>query len=166
MDWVSSPLKVRHRRNRIWAEDGAGRAVVDGTTREHWPDRFVCGTPVGEWRINAKVDEGGQTYLPVLNPGGGESARIGFSRREWSLLLPTGDVAAVTSGGGMIQGMHCAIGDLSTAVAPRLAPQRYITVTLSPGALAHACREVIAVTAVWISEMQIANLINDAGGGD
>lgn len=164
---VSSPLKVRERRGRIWAEDGSGQLVVDGRTREHWPQRYVAQTATGTYRVAARVDTEPERYLPVIEAGGREVARIFLPRRRDSVLrLSTGETAVVTSRGGTFAPISCAIGELSTAVAPRLAPQRYYTLTLDPSVLARPDRDAIIVALVWLSETTIAGRIGDAGGGD
>src|SRR5690349_5615764 len=134
---MSSPLKVRERRGRIWAEDANGGVVLDGRTREHWPERYVAQTARGTHRGSAAVKTAAEHYLPIIDAGGREFARIVMPRRDdWVLRLATGEQAAVRGKGGMLTGISCTIGEFSSAVAPRLAPQRYITVTLADAVLA------------------------------
>jgi hypothetical protein len=164
---VTSPLKVRERKGRLWAEDAAGQVVVDGRTREHWPERYVAQTASGTCRVAARVEAGPSRYLPVIDATGREMGRIVTQRRQdWVLQLATGEQAMVSGKGGMFAGISCTIGELSSAVAPRLAPQRYITVTLADAVLARPDRDALVVALVWISEMTIASRIGDAGGGD
>ena len=166
MDRVSSPLKVRQRKGRIWAEDAAGQIVVDGRTKEHWPQRFVAETASGTHRVSARVDTGPDPYLPIIDASNREIGRILTRRRQdWILQLVTGESATVSGGGGMFSGISCTIGDLSTAVAPHFAPQRHFTLTLADVVLGRTERDALVVALVWISEMTIAGRISDAGGG-
>ena len=87
-------------------------------------------------------------------------------REDWLLQLITGETATVSARGGMLRGISCTIGELSDAVAPRLAPQRYFTLTLSDVVLHHPTRDALITALVWISESSIASLIQDAGGAD
>jgi hypothetical protein len=158
---LSSPLKVRGRKQRVWAEDATGQVVVDGNTREHHPQRYLAQTASGTCRVGAPV-EGSPPYLPVLDAGGGQVARImtGRRRNDWRLELATGETAAVSArGGGMLVPPTCTVGELSSAVAPRLAPQRYFTLTLSDAVLDRPDRDALATALVWISESTIADLI-------
>jgi hypothetical protein len=66
----------------------------------------------------------------------------------------------------MLAGISCTVGDFSSAVAPRLAPQRYFTLTIADAVLARPDRDALVVALVWISEMTIASRISEAGGGD
>jgi len=168
MDAVASPLKVRARKRRLWAEDANGNVILDGKdSREVWPDRYVCQGLGGSWKISEPVDGPAFKYFPVTDPGGREAARIQLAHKGvWTLHLPNGDAAATTSGGGLLKAYHCEIGELSTASAPYLAPQRYITVELTPSALGHPSRDAIVVAAVWMSESIISSKISDAAGGD
>lgn len=164
---MSSPLKVRERKGRIWAEDANGQVVLDGRTREHWPERYVAQTASGTCRVAAAVESGPEHHLPIIDANGREMGRILTRRRQdWVLQLATGEQATVTGKGGMLAGISCTIGELSSAVAPRFAPQRYITVTLADAVLARPDRDALVLALVWISEMTIANRIGDAGGGD
>jgi hypothetical protein len=164
---MSSPLRVRQRKGRIWAEDAAGQVVIDGRTREHWPERYVAQTASGTHRVAARVETGPDRYLPIVDAGGREIGRIITRRRQdWVLQLATGETATVTDRGGLFSATNCTVGDLSTAVAPRLAPQRYITLTLADSVLGRPDRDALAVALAWISEMTIASRISDAGGGD
>ena len=166
MDRVSSPLKVRQRKSRIWAEDAAGQIVVDGRTKEHWPQRYVAETASGTHRVSARVETGPDPYLPIVDVSNHEIGRIVTRRRQdWVLQLGTGETAMVSGGGGMFSGISCTIGDLSTAVAPRFAPQRYFTLTLADAVLGRTDRDAVVAALVWISEMTIASRISDAGGG-
>jgi hypothetical protein len=164
---ISSPLKVRERKGRVWAEDAAGQVVVDGRTREHWPERYVAQTASGTHRVAASVETGPHPYLPIVDGTGREVARISTARRQdWVLQLATGESATVTGKGGMLAGISCTVGDFSSAVAPRLAPQRYFTLTIADAVLARPDRDALVVALVWISEMTIASRISEAGGGD
>jgi len=168
MNAVTSPLKVRSRKHRLWAEDADGGVILDGKdSREVWPDRYICQGLGGTWKITEPVDGPAFKYYPVIDPGGREAARIQLARRgEWALHLPSGEAATTTSGGGLLKAYHCAIGELSTAQAPYIAPQRYITVDLTPAALGHPSRDAIVVAAVWMSEAIISSKISDAASGD
>jgi hypothetical protein len=163
---VSFPLKVRERKGRVWAEDATGRTVVDGRTREHWPERYVATTGSGTCRVAASVDGGAEPYLPVIDAAGREIARVVTARREWTLRLATGESVAISSGGNMFTGLSCTIGEWSKAVAPRLAPQRYFTLTVDDAVLGRPDRDALLAALVWISESRIANLITEAGGAD
>lgn len=164
---ISSPLKVRQRKGRIWAEDVAGLVVVDGRTREHWPERYVAQTSSGTHRVAARVEAGPDRFLPIIDATGREVGRIVTPRRrDWVLQLVTGETAAVTGGGGTFRPISCTVGALSTAVAPRLAPQRYITLTLADSVLTRPDRDALVTALIWISELTIADRIGDAGGGD
>ena len=158
---LSSPLKVRQRKQRIWAEDASGQIVLDGTTREHWPQRYVAATAAGTQRVAAQVEAAPVPYLPVIDAAGREIARIDVARRQdWVLRLPTGESATVhRRGGGMVSPPTCTIGDFSSAVAPRLAPQRYFTLTIADAVLARPDRDALVVALAWISESTIAGLI-------
>ena len=163
---MSSPLKVRERKGRIWAEDSGGSTVLDGGTREHWPQRYVATTASGVVRVSAKVESGPEPYLPVIDPSGREAARIAMPRRQnWVLRLGTGESAEVTKRGGMLSGYSCTIGTWSTAVAPRLAPQRYFTLTLDDAVLARPDRDLLVVALTWISESALASVIGDPDPG-
>ena len=167
MNSVSSPLKVRQRKARIWAEDAAGQVVVDGRTREHWPERYVAETATGTHRVGARVETGPDPYLPIIDAAAREIGRIITRRRQdWVLQLVTGETATVSDGGGLFKGPSCTVGDLSKAVAPQFAPQRYFTLTLADSVLARPDRDALVVALAWISELTIANRISDAGGGD
>ena len=165
---MSSPLTVRQKKDRIWAADAAGQIVVDGRTREHWPERYVAETASGTHRVSARVETGPVPYLPVVDAAGREVARIDTEKRQdWVLRLVTGETATVTKhGGGMITPFRCTVGDLSDAVAPRLAPQRYFTLTLADTVLARPDRDALVVALTWISESTIAGLITANAGGD
>ena len=163
---ITSPLKVRQRKGRIWAEDASGQVVVDGRTREHWPERYVAATASGTHRVSARVETGPDKYLPIIDASGREVARILVRRRaDWILQLATGEQATVTGRGGLFAPISCSVGDLSTAVAPRLAPQRYITLTVADTVLGRPDRDALVVALVWLSEVKIASRISDAGGG-
>jgi hypothetical protein len=160
---ITSPLKVRQRKHRISAEDASGQVVLDGRTQEHWPERFVAATASGTHRVAAEVEAG--PYLPVIDASGREVARVFTGRRkDWSLQLATGESAAVTGRGGFagVSAFSCTIGDLATAVTPRLAPQRYFTLTVSDAVLARPDRDALVVALVWISESTIAARITKA----
>ena len=163
---VSTPLKVRQRRHRIWAEDASGQVVVDGRTRDHWPERYVAQTASGTHRVAARVETGGpDRYLPIIDARAGEIGRIVTPRRkDWVLQLVTGETAVVAHRGGFIAPMTCTIGDLSSAAAPRLAPQRHFMLNLAPSVLAHPARDALVVALVWISESTIADMISDSAG--
>ncbi|MDT4921436.1 MAG: hypothetical protein QOI15_2338 [Pseudonocardiales bacterium] len=163
---LSSPLKVRQRKHRVWAEDAAGQVVLDGRMQENWPERYAAATASGTHRVAAGVEGGSEHYLPVVDAGGREVARIVMRRRQdWELLLATGERATVTSrGGGMITPPTCIVGELSTAVTPRFAPQRYYTLTLADAVLAHPDRDALVVALVWISETTTASRIGDSIG--
>lgn len=164
---ISSPLKVRQRKGRIWAEDVAGQVVVDGRTREHWPERYVAQTSSGMCRVSVRVEAGSDRYLPIIDGSGREIGRIITPRRrDWMLQLVTGEIATVGGRGGMFAPIRCAIGDFSSAVAPRLAPQRYYTLTLADGVLTRPDRDSLVTALIWISELTVADRIGDAGGGD
>jgi hypothetical protein len=166
MNQLSSPLKVRERKGRVWAEDDAGQVVLDGRTRDHWPERYVALTASGTHRVGASVEAGPDPYLPIVDAGGREVARVLTRRRQdWILHLATGESATVTGKGGMLTGISCTVDGFSSAVAPRLAPQRYFTLTLADTLLARPDRDALAVALAWISEMTIASRISDAGGG-
>jgi hypothetical protein len=164
---LSSPLTVRQRRQRVWAEDASKQVVLDGRIQEYWPERYVAATSTGTQRVSALVETAPVPYLPVLDAAGREVARIVTPRRQdWVLQLPTGESMPVHKrGGGMITPPTCAIGDWSSAVAPRLAPQRYFTLTIADAVLARADRDALVAALAWISESTIAGLITDAGGG-
>jgi hypothetical protein len=168
MDAVTSPLKVRQRKARLWAEDANGAVVIDGNYRDHRPDQYLCNAPMGAWRINAVVQSDAAPYYPVIDPSGQEAARIELGGGGSRLRLPTGEVAEIkSSGGGLIKPFACEIVGLSWAEAPRFAPQRYFTLTLTEAALANPAREAIAVVAVWQSETKIATaIVNSNIGGD
>ena len=164
---ISSPLKVRQRKGRIWAEDAAGQTVVDGRTREHWPERYVAQTASGTHRVAARVETGPDRFLPIIDASGREIGRIVTRRRQdWVLQLVTGETAQVTDRGGMFSAISCTIGDFSRAAAPHFAPQRYFTLTLADNVLARPDRDAIVVALTWISEMRIADRVTDAGGSD
>jgi hypothetical protein len=164
---MSSPLKVRQRKSRVWAADASGQLVVDGRTREHWPERYVATTASGTHRVAARVETEAHPHLPIIDASGREVARIVLPRRQdWVLQLATGESAEVSGRGGFLTPITCTIGELSTAAAPRLAPQRYFTLTVSDAVLARPDRDAIVVALTWISEMTIADRIGDAGGGD
>jgi hypothetical protein len=164
---MSSPLKVRQRKGRIWAADASGQIVLDGRTREHWPERYVAETATGTHRVSARVETGPDPYLPVVDASSREVAQVVTKRRkDWELRLATGQIATVTGRGGLFTPISCTIGELSSAVAPRLAPQRYFTLTLADAVLARPDRDALVVALAWISELTIAGRIGDAGGGD
>jgi hypothetical protein len=163
---VSSPLKVRERKRRVWAEDASGAIVIDGTTAQH-PDAYVCDGPGGTWRIAGQIKDAAPAYRSVFDPAGRDVARIErTSRKEWELRLAAGGSATVTSRSLFMRGFTCTIGDLAHAATPALAPQRYFTLTLTDAALARPDRAAIAVASTWICESQLAALIQDAAGGD
>lgn len=160
---ISSPLRVRQRKHRIWAEDSSGAIVVDGDTRQHVPDRFVAMTASGTHRVADRVETGAEPYLPVLDARGREVARIVVVRRgHWEVRLSSGQAAPVSAHGGLLTPYSCSVGDLSRAVAPRLAPQRYFTITLSDALLAHPDCAAVVVALIWISESRIADRISRA----
>ncbi len=162
---ITSPLKVKQRKNRIWAEDASGQTVLDGNTRDYHPECYVAATASGTHRVAARVETGPQTYVPVLDGTGREVARVvATGRRESTLQLATGEQALVTGRGGVLfmTPFRCAVGDLSTAVAPRFAPQRYITLTVSDAVLARPDRDALVVALAWLSESKIAGLITKA----
>jgi len=158
MNAVTSPLKVRERKRRIWAEDTSKNVILDGKSgREVSPDSYVCAGPGGTWRVAAHVEGPGGKYTPLLDPTGREAARLHYVRRRgWSLELPSGETAEASSGGNLFKAFHCELGEFSRAKAPYVAPQRYFTLTLTDAALNHPSRDAIAVAAVWISEQAIA----------
>jgi hypothetical protein len=163
---VSSPLKVRQRKQRIWAEDASGAIVIDGTTAQH-PDAYVCIAAGGTWRIAGQIKDASPAYRPVFDPAGREVARIErTSRREWELRLAGGGSATVTSRSLFMRGVTCTVGDLAGAATPGFAPQRYFTLTLTEAALARPDRDAIAVASTWICESRLAALIADSAGGD
>ena len=163
---VSSPLKVRQRKHRIWAEDPSGAVVLDGTTSQY-PDAYVCNGPGGTWRIAGLIKEATPPYRTVLDPAGRDVARIEkTSRKHWELRLAGGGSATVSSHSLFMRGYTCTIGDLAHAATPALAPQRYFTLTFTETALGRPDRDAIAVAATWICESWLASMISDAGGGD
>jgi hypothetical protein len=163
---ISSPLKVRQRKSRIWAEDAAGQLAVDGRTKDHWPERYVAETATGTYRVGARVEAGPDPYLPIVDAGNREIGRIVTRRRQdWVLQLATGEASTVSERSGMLTPPTCTVGDLSSAVAPRFAPQRYFTLTVADSVLARPDRDALVVALIWISETTIAGLISDAGGG-
>jgi hypothetical protein len=165
MSVVTSPLKVRERKGRVWAEDASGTVVIDGRNRNVHPDQFVCEAFGGTWRVQGQ--QVGEAYLAVLDPTGQEVARIASQgKRQPSLLqLPNGDSAEIEGkGGGMIIPPRCEIAGWATAVAPRFAPQRYFTLTFTDAALAHPSASAIAVVAVWQGETKIATAIIENAG--
>jgi hypothetical protein len=164
---ISAALKVRQRKHRIWAEDASGQVVLDGRTRDHWPERYVARTANGTCRVSALVETGPDPYLPVIDHSGREVARVVTGRRKkWLLQLAGGEAGPVTGrGGGMVLPCTCTIGDLSSAVAPRLAPQRYFTLTLADAVLASPDRDALVVALAWISESTIADLISRSNSG-
>ena len=161
MNAVTSPLKVRERKRRIWAEDKAGAIVIDGKSgRDVSPDSYVCEGPGGTWRIAAHVSATTGAYNPLLDPTGREAARLRYVRRQgWTLELPSGETAEASSGGNLFKAFHCEIAGFTSAKAPYLAPQRYFTLTLSDAAMSHPSRDAIAIAAMWISERAIADKI-------
>jgi hypothetical protein len=166
MEPVTSPLKVRQRKARLWAEDANGAVVIDGNYRDHRPDRYLCNAAGGGWRINAAVKSDSGSYYPVIDPSGREAARIEMGGGGSRLRLPTGEVAEIkTSGGGLIKPFACEIVGLAWAEAPRFAPQRYFTLTLTDAALANPAVDAIAVVAVWESETNIASAIVESNMG-
>jgi hypothetical protein len=165
----SGPLTVREKKRHIWAEDSSGSVVVDGMSgRAVWPDRFVGTGPGGSWKIAAEAANGTDTYLPLLDPGMREVARLHYvKRRGWQLHLASGELVQAEGGGsGLFNPIRCTIGDFSSAVAPRLAPQRHFTLTLTEAAHNHPLRDALTVATVWISEQTIASIISENAGGD
>jgi hypothetical protein len=165
MNAVTSPLKVRERKGRVWAEDASGAVILDGRNRDVHPDLFVCEAFGGSWRVRGQ--QPGEPYVAVLDPTGQEVARVASQgKRQPSLLtLPGGDSAEITAkGGGMVIPPTCEIEGWATAVAPRFAPQRYFTLTFTDVALAHPSIAAIAVVAVWQGETKIASAIMASAG--
>lgn len=137
--------------------------VLDGRTQEHWPQRFVASTATGTHRVSAEVEGGPRPFLPIIDAGGREIGRVLTGRRmDWVLQLVTGEVATVTGRGNMLTSFTCTVGDLSSAAAPRFAPQRYITLTLADAVLARPDRDALVVALAWLSESTIAGLITNA----
>jgi hypothetical protein len=156
------PLKVRERKQRVWAETTTGATIIDGSTRVH-PDVFSAAGPSGMWRIAGTVEHAGTRYHQVLDPSGAEAARIDTTdRKRWLVRLPAGETAEVSSRGSGLTGFSCTIGTWSTAKTPILAPQRYFTLTLSDATAGRPDRELIAVVATWVSESTIAMAITNS----
>ena len=116
--------------------------------------------------MGAKVEGGPLPHLPIIDSTGREMARILTPRRQdWTLQLASGESAAVTGRGGMLSGITCTIGDWSKAAAPRLAPQRYFTLTLADSVLSRPDHDLVLVALVWLSETTIASRISDPDPG-
>lgn len=165
---LTSPLKVRERKGRVWAEDSSGAVVIDGRNRNVHPDLFVCEAFGGTWRVLGRVP-GEAAFCPVIDPSGQEVARVASQgKRQPSVLqLSDGDSAEISArGGGMIVPPSCEIAGWATALAPRFAPQRYFTLTFTDAALAHRSAAAIAVVAVWQGETKIATAIMENSGSD
>jgi hypothetical protein len=169
MEPLTSPLKVRQKKSRVWAENASGGVVVDGNNRDQYPDPFSCEAFGGTWRILAVPHSSDGSYFPVLDPAGNEAARVGrvAGQKGWSLSVPNGDSGLISAkGGGLVNPFSCDIEGWATAVAPRFAPQRYWTLTLSPAALSHPSAQAIAVVSVWQGEAEISNaIVNSNIGG-
>ncbi len=166
---MSSPLKVTRGKYRskqsthpLFGADASGALAIYGDTLSNYPDRFVCVTRSGTWRIPAPVDQNHAGHLTLLDPSGRAVAGIEVVRRQKDVLhLPSGETAQVSSTAGMIRGFSCDVGSFARATAPRIAPQRGTTITFADGVLTRPDAEVIFVASVWMAEREMSKRISD-----
>jgi hypothetical protein len=153
---ISSPLWVKQRKNRLWALDTDGQIVIDGRTRDPWPERYAGVTASGTHRVAAEVDTGSDKYLPVVDAGGREVARILKARRRpWVLQLNSGETAEVSERGAW-RGARCTVGDLAKAAAPWMALRRGFRLTVADAIMARPDRDALLVALTWLTESVLA----------
>jgi hypothetical protein len=166
---MSSPVKVtrgkfksNQRTHPLFGADASGALAIYGDSLSNYPDRFVCVTRSGSWRIPAPIEQNRAGYFTLVDPSGREVARIEHARRQKDVLrLPSGETAEVSSTAGMIRGFSCDVGSFAHATAPRIGPQRGTTVSFADGVLNRPDAEVIFVASVWMAEREISNRISD-----
>lgn len=166
---MSSPLKVtrgkfsvKQHTHPLFGADASGALAIYGDTRSHYPDRLVCVTRSGTWRIPCPVEQHFGGYFSLLDPAGREVARIEYAKRQKNVLrLPTGETAEIASTAGMIRGFSCDVGAFARATAPRIAPQRGTTIEFADGVLNRPDAEAIFVACVWMAESEMSSRISD-----
>jgi hypothetical protein len=150
---LSSPLKVRDKDGKLTAEDGNGGLVVTGTRGGHdAAEVIVLNTSGGSWRVQREVDK----VNGVLDRDGRPVANVQRRAFKSTLIeLPSGESIPVTKGQLRIFGMGCSMGDLASARAPFLRPNRYYTLTLKEALLQRPDKELLVALGAYIAQGMI-----------
>ena len=147
----SSPLKVRKKNRILTADDPSGATVVRGTPGQDVA--AVLETAGGTWRIQSRVDDVRQVY----DRNGLTVATLRHkTMRGTDVELPSGESIHVTTGNLQLFGIGCKVGDLASARAPFLAPQRYFKLALNDALLGRADRDLLVALSAYLTEIVVS----------
>ena len=157
---VSSPIKVVTKRKTFVGTSAGGGVIFEGRT--DGDDVLTCNYSGGTLRIVRTMDASGKrsNTLAAVDEAGRDLARIDTQSRVWDLRLPSGESFPVSGGRARLTGYSSAVGDFASAKAPYLAPQRYVTLTLTDAFLQRPDRDVLAVIVAWAAEDRISSAIS------